>query len=84
MLRVDYRFDGHPRRLFAKYEQESMTASVERRMAGYILRRAHENKDLPRSDAMLMSGEPCRQVGLASVIEWVVRRAGQRAARRPC
>jgi cysteine synthase A len=46
LLEIHYRFDGQPRRLFAKYELESMTGSVKDRMAAHIMRRAYESGEL--------------------------------------
>ncbi len=46
LLRIDYRLDGQPRRLYAKYEQRNMTGSVKDRMAYCILRHAYETGEL--------------------------------------
>ena len=46
LIRIDYRYDGQPRRLFAKYEQKNMTGSVKDRMAHCILQRAYESGEL--------------------------------------
>ncbi len=43
LLRIDYLYDGRPRRLYAKYEQVNMTGSVKDRMALHILRAGHES-----------------------------------------
>src|SRR5688572_4643774 len=40
MLRIDYRLDGRPRRIFAKYESMNLTGSVKDRMVLHILGRA--------------------------------------------
>lgn len=40
LLRIDYRLDGAPRRIYAKYEPMNLTGSVKDRMALYILDRA--------------------------------------------
>jgi len=46
LLRIDYRIDGRPGRVFAKYEQKNMTGSVKDRMAHTILQRAYESGEL--------------------------------------
>jgi cysteine synthase len=46
LLEIRYRFNGQPRRLFAKYEIMNMTGSVKDRMALHILRRARERGEL--------------------------------------
>ncbi len=48
LLRIDYRIDGRPRRVFAKYEQENMTGSTKDRMAAFILHRALLRGELHR------------------------------------
>jgi len=46
LIEIRYRFNGHPRRLYAKYESMNMTGSVKDRMALHILRRAAERDEL--------------------------------------
>ncbi|MHC4414707.1 MAG: PLP-dependent cysteine synthase family protein [Planctomycetota bacterium] len=46
MLEIHYRFDGEPRRVYAKYELENMTGSIKDRMAAHIMRRAYESGEL--------------------------------------
>lgn len=46
LVEIHYRFDGQPRRLYAKYESMNMTGSVKDRMALHILRRATERGEL--------------------------------------
>ena len=46
LVEIHYRFNGQPRRLYAKYESMNMTDSVKDRMALHILRRAAERGDL--------------------------------------
>ena len=46
LLEIRYRFDGRPRRLFAKYELENMTGSVKDRMALHVLRTATSRGEL--------------------------------------
>jgi len=45
LVEIHYRFNGQPRRLYAKYESMNMTDSVKDRMALHILRRAAERGD---------------------------------------
>ena len=53
LLEIDYTFDGQPRRLFAKYEQENMTGSVKDRMALHILRQAYAAGTLKPGDTLV-------------------------------
>ena len=53
LLRIDYLFDGRPRRLHAKYEQANMTGSVKDRMALHILRRAYASGRLRPGDTIV-------------------------------
>jgi cysteine synthase A len=46
LLEIHYRFDGRPRRFYAKYELENMTGSIKDRMAAYIMGRAWETGEL--------------------------------------
>jgi cysteine synthase A len=46
LLEMRYRYDGKPRRLFAKYEALNLTGSVKDRMAAWILARAYLAGDL--------------------------------------
>jgi len=46
LIEIHYRYNGQPRRLYAKYESMNMTGSVKDRMALHILRRAVERGEL--------------------------------------
>ena len=46
LLEMRYRYDGKPRRLFAKYEALNLTGSVKDRMAAWILGRAYQSGKL--------------------------------------
>ena len=46
LVEIHYRFNGQPRRIYAKYESMNMTGSVKDRMALHILRRAAERGEL--------------------------------------
>ncbi len=50
LLEIKYRFNGQPRRVFAKYEMMNMTGSVKDRMALHILRRAQQRGELKPGD----------------------------------
>jgi cysteine synthase A len=52
LLEIRYRFDGQPRRLFAKWEIMNMTGSVKDRMALHILRRAQARGELKPGDVI--------------------------------
>ena len=53
MVEIRYRFDGQPRRVFAKYESMNMTGSIKDRMALHILRRAHADGSLAPDDTIV-------------------------------
>src|SRR4030095_7240182 len=53
LLEVLYRFDGHPRRLYAKYESMNMTGSVKDRMACHILAEAYASAHLHAGDTLV-------------------------------
>ncbi|GMU81261.1 MAG: cysteine synthase [Planctomycetota bacterium] len=53
LLEIHYRYDGRPRRLFAKYEQRNMTGSVKDRMAAWIIARAYERGELSPGDTIV-------------------------------
>lgn len=53
LLAIDYRFDGAPRRLYAKYELMNMTGSVKDRMAAHIIRWAYDRGEL-RAGAIIV------------------------------
>jgi cysteine synthase A len=50
LVEVRYRFDGRPRRMFAKYELMNMTGSVKDRMALWVLHRAMQTGALEPGD----------------------------------
>lgn len=53
LLEVLYRFDGHERRLYAKYESMNMTGSVKDRMACHILAEAYAGGQLAAGDTIV-------------------------------
>ncbi|MCL4198128.1 MAG: cysteine synthase family protein [Phycisphaerales bacterium] len=53
LLEIEYRFDGVPRRLYAKYEIENMTGSIKDRMAAHIMRCAYATGELRPGDAIV-------------------------------
>ncbi len=67
LLQIDYAWDGRPRRLFAKNEQQNMTGSVKDRMAEYILRRAYEKGDLHRGDTIVEASSGNTGISFAAI-----------------
>lgn len=53
LLAIEYRFDGKPRRVFAKYEQRNMTGSIKDRMAAWIIAKAYELGELRAGDTIV-------------------------------
>lgn len=53
LLAIDFRLDGRPRRLFAKYEQRNMTGSVKDRMAAWIISKAYAHGELHPGDTIV-------------------------------
>jgi cysteine synthase A len=53
LLEIEFRLDGEPMRVFAKYEQRSFTGSVKDRMAYWILRSALARGDLRPGDTIV-------------------------------
>lgn len=53
LLEIEYRLDGRPGRVYAKYEIENMTGSIKDRMAAHIMRRAYESGDLKAGDTIV-------------------------------
>jgi cysteine synthase A len=52
LLEIRYRFNGQPRKLYAKFEIMNMTGSVKDRMALHILRRAQARGELKPGDVI--------------------------------
>ena len=50
LLELEFRLDGEPRRIYAKYEPLNLTGSIKDRMALHILRRAYENGAIAPGD----------------------------------
>jgi cysteine synthase A len=67
LLQIDYRFDGRPRRLFVKYEQENMTGSVKDRMALHILRRAYATGELRPGDTIVEASSGNTGISFAAI-----------------
>ncbi len=67
MLQIDYTFDGKPRQIFAKYEQENMTGSVKDRMAEFILRNAYINGDLHPGDTVVEASSGNTGISFAAI-----------------
>lgn len=67
MLAIDYRFDGRPRRLYAKCEQGNMTGSVKDRMALHIMRRAYESGALRPGDTIVEASSGNTGISFAAI-----------------
>lgn len=67
LLRIDYSFDGRPRRLYAKYEQENMTGSVKDRMAEHILRAGYKDGTLKPGDVIVEASSGNTGISFAAV-----------------
>jgi cysteine synthase A len=67
LLRIDYTWDGRPRRLYAKYEQENMTGSVKDRMALHILRQAYASGDLKPGDTLVEASSGNTGISFAAI-----------------
>lgn len=52
LLEIHYRFRGHARRLYAKYESMNLTGSVKDRMASHILRDAYASGRIRPGDVI--------------------------------
>ncbi len=53
LLRIDFRYRGRPRRLFAKSEQINMTGSIKDRMALHILKQAYLGGQIQPGDTIV-------------------------------
>ncbi len=53
MLEIHYRYNGTPRRIYAKYEVLNMTGSIKDRMMLHIIRRGYESGSLHPGDIIV-------------------------------
>ena len=67
MLRIDYRWDDRPRRVYAKYEQENMTGSVKDRMALHILRTAYARGEIQPDDTIVEASSGNTGISFAAI-----------------
>jgi cysteine synthase A len=67
LLEIHYRFDGRPRRIYAKYELANMTGSVKDRMAAHILRRGYEAGELRPGDTIVEASSGNTGISLAAI-----------------
>lgn len=67
LLEVHFTLDGHPRRLFAKYEQRSMTGSIKDRMAFWILRTAYQTGAIHPGDTIVEATSGNTGIAFAAV-----------------
>jgi cysteine synthase A len=67
LIEIQYRFDGEPRRVYAKYEIMNMTGSVKDRMAAHIIRRAYASGELNRGDWIVEASSGNTGISFAAV-----------------
>jgi cysteine synthase A len=67
LLEVLYSFDGHERRLYAKYESMNMTGSVKDRMACHILAEAYASDVLHPGDVLVEASSGNTGIAFAAV-----------------
>lgn len=67
LLEILYRFDGHDRRLFAKYESMNMTGSTKDRMACHILAEAMANDQLHPGDTIVEASSGNTGIAFAAI-----------------
>lgn len=66
-MEIVYRFNGEPRRLYAKYELENMTGSVKDRMAAFILRRAAQEGELKPGDVIVEASSGNTGISISAI-----------------
>ncbi len=67
LLEIQYRLEGKPRRVFAKYEQVNMTGSVKDRMALHILRKAIDGGQLRPTDVIVEASSGNTGISFAAI-----------------
>lgn len=67
LVEIHYRFDGKPRRIYAKYELMNMTGSVKDRMAAHILQRAYESGELRAKDTIVEASSGNTGISFAAI-----------------
>ncbi len=67
LLEIEYRFDGQPRRVYAKYDSMNMTGSVKDRMAAHIMRTAYESGELKRGDSIVEASSGNTGISFAAI-----------------
>jgi len=67
LVEINYRFDGQPRHIYAKYEILNMTGSVKDRMAAYILRAAYESGELQPGDTIVEASSGNTGISFAAI-----------------
>ncbi|HEU4418743.1 MAG TPA: cysteine synthase family protein [Planctomycetota bacterium] len=67
LLEVLYSFDGHERRLYAKYESMNMTGSVKDRMACHILAEAYATDVLQPGDVLVEASSGNTGIAFAAI-----------------
>lgn len=67
LLEIAYRFDGEPRKLYAKYELMNMTGSIKDRMAAHIIKRAYESGHLNPGDTIVEASSGNTGISFAAI-----------------
>ena len=67
LVEIRYRFDGQPRRIFAKYEILNMTGSVKDRMAAHILMKGYESGELLPGDTLVEASSGNTGISFAGI-----------------
>jgi cysteine synthase A len=66
-LEIHYRYDGQPRRVYAKYDVMNMTGSVKDRMAAHILLAAYESGELHPGDSIVEASSGNTGISFAAI-----------------
>jgi cysteine synthase A len=67
LLEIRYRFDGQPRRVYAKYDCMNMTGSVKDRMASHIVHTAYASGELKPGDAIVEASSGNTGISFAAI-----------------
>lgn len=67
LLEIRFRFEGRPRRIYAKYELMNMTGSIKDRMAAHILRVAYSSGDLHAGDTIVEASSGNTGISFAAI-----------------
>ena len=67
LLELQYRYEGRPRRIYAKYESMNMTGSVKDRMAWHILTKAMAGGTLRAGDTVVEASSGNTGISMAAI-----------------